>query len=126
MSDRCVFFFSFVRFVLPNGSELQRGGQVDRFKHRHVHHRVRHPGAVHEAPLLHAHGGARLHHPVGSSGTDRHQGGLQHMEDRQDGFPHLPRCVCWRPVWVGGDWACSCSKMLDTDTPPFKNHIFLD
>lgn len=35
------------------------------------------------------------------------------MENRQDGFPHLPWRIPWCPVWVGGDWTCSCGKMID-------------
>jgi len=48
---------------------------------------------------------------------------LQHMENRQDGFPNLPWRICWCPLWLSRDWTCSCSKLLDTDTP-FENHIW--
>uniref|UniRef100_A0A453IRJ5 SLC26A/SulP transporter domain-containing protein n=1 Tax=Aegilops tauschii subsp. strangulata TaxID=200361 RepID=A0A453IRJ5_AEGTS len=91
------------RLLLQDRRQLQRRRQVDGLQHRHGRHGVHRPGVLHEAPLLHAHGGAGLHHPLGAPRADRHPRGVQHLEGRQDGLPHMPRRVPRRALRVRRD-----------------------
>lgn len=107
------------RVVLEDGSERECGMQDDGFQRGDGDRHSGVVGAADESVVLHANRGARLHHPLRPPRPRRHQGGLQHLESGQDGFPGLHRCFSRRLVWIRRDRPSGSSESPRSKSNPF-------